>query len=117
MDHSHVRRDIVADSDENTVPHRPGQLKRANPRKRKRSEVEDPFLLSDGQSDQVLPGLEDAKQQLSRSTPAKEDTRSQGPFTKAEISILEEFRDNYCARHRVSTWEFNDLVQVRVSFH
>ena len=49
MDHSHARRDIVADSDEDTMPHRVGQLKRANPRKRKRLEVEDRYSLSDGQ--------------------------------------------------------------------
>lgn len=117
MDHSHVRRDIVADSDEDTVPHRAGQLKRAYPRKRKRPEVEDLYSLSDGQSDQVMPGLEDAQKQSSRSTPEKEDARSQGPFTKTEISTLEEFRDIYCKQHQVSTWQFNDLVQVRVLFN
>ena len=117
MDRSFAGRDTVVDSDDSTVPDRAGQSKRPNPRKQKRPEVEDSLSLSDGQSNQVLPGLEDAQHQSSHSTHAKEDARSQGPFTKTEISILEDFRDKYCERHKVSTWQFNDLVQVRVLFY
>lgn len=88
----------------------------------------------DTMSDQVLPGLEDAQQQLepgdivddsartgrrnmgntNHSQPAHEEARNQGTFTAAEISKLEAFRDSYCEQHRVSTWQFNELVQVRL---
>ena len=81
--------------------------------------------------DQVLPSREDAQQQsqprdtvdssaptpgrntgsTNHSQPADEGTSNQR-FTEPEISILKEFRDSYCEQNRVSTWQFNELVQV-----
>ena len=44
----------------------------------------------------------------------EEQARSEGKFTGAEISKLENFRDNYCAERDITTWQFNDMVHSTV---
>lgn len=44
----------------------------------------------------------------------EEEARTEGKFTGAEISKLENFRDSYCADKNISIWQFNDLIQATV---
>lgn len=164
-DTTRARQNTLADSEENTTPHR-RKRKSSGSRKLPFTQAKyppvssgvshDPDLLNDEQSDRVLPGLEErqrlssegysshaqsayssvssestnafsVREKASRarkesshrgrqaSSPAgEEETRTAGKFTGAEISKLEDYRDNYCAEKDVTTWQFNDLIQAVV---
>ena len=47
-------------------------------------------------------------------SPEEEQARSEGKFTGAEISKLENFRDNYCTQRDITTWQFNDMIHCAV---
>lgn len=44
----------------------------------------------------------------------EEQGRCEGKFTGAEISKLENYRDNYCAERGITTWQFNNMIHSAV---
>ena len=47
-------------------------------------------------------------------SPEEEQARNEGKFTGAEISKLENFRDNYCTERDITAWQFNDMIHSAV---
>lgn len=60
-------------------------------------------------------GSAKSKRKTNVSGPVEEDGAAQsGPFTGAETSKLEEYREAYCEENAISEWKFNELVQAKV---
>ena len=80
--------------------------------------------LSDPRESNVAsPTRENADRRSSKSSRSRKDpkaaspeeeARTEGKFTGAEISKLENFRDSYCADKNIGIWQFNDLIQATV---
>ena len=58
-------------------------------------------------------GSKDSRELQRSSSISEDEPRQGGPFTGAETSKLEDYRENYCENHGVSLWHFNELVQAR----
>jgi len=46
------------------------------------------------------------------SLPAEDKAPKGGAYTTGEITKLENFRENYCEEHKISEWQFNELIHT-----